>query len=201
MSEILNEHLGHLEHLHHQNSRRHPATHRTRANGPKWTHLDPPFETHLRSKWRKMLHFESTPFADRGTTQEQSTSHIACPRGKPARSFPLRPPQTRHKSTARRSKAHRHQSPRSAERPVVLAAEPRDPRASPDWLHGLPTNEPGAPGAAKRPLVPSGEAKRSEGEPRLATHPNPPTSPGPEHRATFSPADEVHEFRGRAPTC
>ena len=119
MSDILNEHLGHLEHLHHQNSRRHPTTHRTRANGPKWTHLDPPFETHLRSKWRKMLHFESTPFADRGTTQEQSTCHIACPRGKPARSFPLRPPQTRHKSTARRSKAHRHQSPRSAARPLV----------------------------------------------------------------------------------
>ena len=25
--------------------------------------------------------------------------------------------------------------------------------------------------------------------------------PSPERRATFSPADEVHEFRGRAPTC
>ena len=35
------------------------------------------------------------------------------------------------------------------------------------------------PGAANATFSPSGEAKRSEGEPRLATRRNPPTSPGP----------------------
>jgi hypothetical protein len=35
-------------------------------------------------------------------------------------------------------------APGAAKRPLVLAAKPRYPRASPDWLHDVPTNEPGA---------------------------------------------------------
>ena len=41
-------------------------------------------------------------------------------------------------------------------------------------------------------------------QPRPATptsHPNPPTPGHPERPATFSPADQVQEFQGRAPTC
>ena len=54
--------------------------------------------------------------------------------------------------------------------------------------------EPG-PRSAERPLVPSGEAKSSEGEPRLATRPAYNRARTPERRATFSPAAKPRDPR------
>ena len=62
--------------------------------------------------------------------------------------------------------------------PGKPAAKPRVPRASPDLLHAQTHQRARGPRSAQRPLVWRTKSKSSEGEPRLAPRPNPPTSPG-----------------------
>ncbi len=53
-------------------------------------------------------------------------------------------------------------APRSAERPLVRAAKPRDPRASPDRLHDLPRIEPGATRSSLYPCPPKSASQTNK---------------------------------------
>ena len=71
--------------------------------------------------------------------------------------------------------------PGVAKQPLVLTAKPRDQITqgpSPDLLNDRTHQRPGELWSDRATFSPSGEAKRSEGEPRPATRQNPPTSPG-----------------------
>ncbi len=78
--------------------------------------------------------------------------------------------------------------PRSAVRPLVLAPKARDPRASPDLLHDVPTNEPGANRAemALNGPTPKGDATPTQPRPR-----GQPPRPKPRNRSQTHPKPRI----------